>query len=128
MDLLIDTHLILWAAGSPGRLPHEAKILIQNEENTLRFSVASIWEIAIKANLGRSDFKVEPRILRRGLLENGWLELSITSEHVVAIDALPNIHKDPFDRLLVAQANEEGLLLVTSDAVLAEYSGPIRKI
>ena len=128
MDLLIDTHLILWAAGLPSRLPREARALMQNEENTLRFSAASIWEIAIKANLGRSDFKVEPRILRRGLLENGWLELPITSEHVVAIDALPNIHKDPFDRLLVAQANEEGLLLVTSDATLAEYSGPIRKI
>ena len=128
MDLLIDTHLILWAAGSPSRLSHKARVLIQNEENTLRFSAASIWEIAIKASLGRSDFRVEPRILRRGLLENGWLELPITSEHVVAIDALPNIHKDPFDRLLVAQASEEGLLLITSDAALAEYSGPIRKV
>ena len=128
MKLLLDTHLLLWAAGDPDRLSGEARALINAPDSTLFFSVASIWEIAIKRGLGRQDFQVEPRVLRRGLLDNGYSELMIDSEHAVSIDILPNIHKDPFDRLLVAQAIVEGVTLLTSDDRVFAYGGPIRKV
>lgn len=92
------------------------------------FSAASLWEIAIKRGLGRDDFQVEPRLLRRGLLDNGYTELAITSQRAVSIDSLPNLQKDPFDRLLLAQALTEGITLLTSDARLALYPGLIRKV
>ena len=92
------------------------------------FSAASLWEIAIKKTLGRADFSVEPRVFRQGLLDNGYIELPITSAHAVNIDGLPPLHKDPFDRLLLAQALWESVLLVTADARLAEYPGPIRLV
>ncbi len=91
------------------------------------FSSASMWEIAIKNLLGRPDFRVNARLLRRGLLDNGYLELPITSEHVVAIDGLPPLHKDPFDRLLIAQSLVEGITLLTSDPVVNRYPAPIRR-
>jgi PIN domain nuclease of toxin-antitoxin system len=94
----------------------------------LLFSPASLWEVAIKRGLGRDDFAVDPRLLRRGLLDNGYYELPITSEHAVAIDGLPAIHKNPFDRMLVAQATVEGIVLLTVDDVVARYPGPIRKL
>ena len=128
MKLLLDTHLLLWAAGEPGRLPARARALIKDSANELIFSAASLWEIAIKRRLGRDDFRVDPRLLRRGLLDNSYCELPITSEHAVAIDSLPPIHKDPFDRILVAQATVEGLTLLTVDPVVAQYRGPIRKV
>lgn len=128
MKLLLDTHLLLWAAGDPGRLSAEARALIGAADSELFFSVASIWEIAIKRGLGRDDFQVEVRVLRRGLLDNGYSELAIVSEHAVAIDTLPNIHKDPFDRLLVAQSMVEGITLLTSDDRVFQYGGPIRKV
>ncbi len=127
MKLLLDTHLLLWAAGTPKRVPAAARRLIEEVENTLLFSAASLWEITIKRGLGREDFQVDPRVLRRGLLDNGYEELPITSEHAVFIDSLPDLHKDPFDRILVAQATVEGITLLTSDAVIAQYPGPIRK-
>jgi PIN domain nuclease of toxin-antitoxin system len=126
--MLLDTHLLLWAAGQPARLPAAARRLLNDPANELLFSAASIWEIAIKKTLGRDDLKVEPRLLRRGLLDNGWSELPITSQHAVGIDALPPLHKDPFDRLLLAQALSEGITLLTSDAKLARYGGPVRKV
>lgn len=128
MKFLLDTHLLLWAAGHPNRLSAAARKLIDNPLNELSFSAASIWEVAIKRGLGRSDFQADPRLLRRGLLDNGYNELPILSEHVVAIDSLPPIHKDPFDRLLVAQAGVAGITLLTSDAVMAHYPGPIRAV
>lgn len=108
MKLLLDTHLLLWVAGQPDRLSQAARQFIEDKENELLFSTASLWEVVIKRGLGRDDFKVDPRLLRRGLLDNGYGELTISSEHVVAIDTLPPIHKDPFDRVLVAQALVEG--------------------
>ncbi|AMP05409.1 type II toxin-antitoxin system VapC family toxin [Collimonas pratensis] len=126
MKLLLDTHLLLWAAGTPDRLSAPALALIGSQENELFFSAASLWEIAIKRGLGRSDFQVDARLLRRGLLDNGYSELVIDSEHAVAIDSLPPIHKDPFDRILVAQATVEGILLLTVDSLVAQYPGPIR--
>lgn len=128
MKLLLDTHLLLWVAGQPDRLSQAARELIEDKENDLIFSAASLWEVVIKRGLGRDDFKVDPRLLRRGLLDNGYGELPIGSEHVVAIDTLPPIHKDPFDRVLVAQALVEGITLLTTDAVVAGYPAPVRVV
>ena len=106
----------------------EAARLIEDEANMLLFSAASLWEVAIKSGLGRDDFRVDARLLRRGLLDNGYEELPILSAHAVMVDALPEIHKDPFDRMLVAQAQYEGVTLLTSDAVVARYPGPVRLV
>nr|WP_281354589.1 type II toxin-antitoxin system VapC family toxin [Pseudomonas akapageensis] len=126
--MLLDTHMLLWAAGDPERLSLDARELIGAPENDLFFSAASLWEIAIKHGLGRDDFQVNARVLRRGLLDNGYKELPIGSDHAVAIDSLPPIHKDPFDRILVAQATVEGITLLTADALVAQYPGPVRKV
>jgi PIN domain nuclease of toxin-antitoxin system len=128
MKLLLDTHLLLWASGQPDKLSRPARKLLDDPESELLFSAASLWEIAIKNTLGRSDLKVEPRVLRRALLDNGYTELPVTSEHTVSIDTLPPIHKDPFDRLLVAQALTEGITLLTTDTQLVRYRGPVRKV
>jgi PIN domain nuclease of toxin-antitoxin system len=128
MKLLLDTHLLLWAAHKPERLSKTARALIASPENELLFSAASFWEIAIKQGLRRPDFRVDTRLLFRGLLDNGYTELPITSEHAMRLDLLPPGHKDPFDRLLVAQALAEGITLLTSDRKLAAYEGPIRKV
>lgn len=123
MKLLLDTHLLLWVAGEPKRLSSSARNYLDDPENELIFSSASIWEIIIKKALGRNDFRVDPRLLRRGLLDNGYTELAITSEHTLTIDYLPAIHKDPFDRIMIAQSMKEGIMLLTSDPIVAEYAG-----
>lgn len=128
MKLLLDTHLLLWAANEPKRLPKAARTLIEDLGNELLFSAASIWEIMIKSSLGREDFRVDARLLRRGLLDNDYTELPITSEHVINLEHLPATHKDPFDRILVAQATAEGITLLTNNRRLANYPGPIRKV
>lgn len=128
MKYLLDTHLLLWAAGLPDKLSAEARELLGDADNALLFSAASLWEITIKRSIGREDFKVDARILRRGLLDNGYEELPIASAHAVGLDTLPAIHKDPFDRILVAQAQIEGLTLLTSDEQVARYPGAIRRI
>jgi PIN domain nuclease of toxin-antitoxin system len=125
MRLLLDTQLLLWLARDTDKLSTEARALIGSEANELFFSPVSIWEVAIKSGLGRGDFKVEPRDFRRGLLDNGYRELPITSEHAVAVLDLPTRHKDPFDRMLLAQAITERLTLTTADKVLADYPGPV---
>ncbi|HEV2300685.1 MAG TPA: type II toxin-antitoxin system VapC family toxin [Stellaceae bacterium] len=127
MRLLIDTHLLLWAAGQSARLSPQARRLIEDPENELLFSAASLWEIAIKARLGRPDFRADATQLRRGLLNNGYRELAITGEHAVAVSGLPAIHKDPFDRLLIAQTMVEGITLLTSDAVMAQYPAAVQQ-
>ncbi|UDM52413.1 type II toxin-antitoxin system VapC family toxin [Cupriavidus sp. MP-37] len=128
MKLLLDTHLLLWMALTPERLSPDAQALLNADDTVLVFSPASLWEIAIKQGLGRADFQINARVFRRGLLDNGYSELPIRSDHAVAIDCLPPIHKDPFDRLLVAQATVEGLTLLTSDQLVAQYPGPIRLV
>ncbi len=128
MKLLLDTYLLLWAAGEPDRLSNAARELIEATDNELIFSTASLWEIVIKRGLGREDFQVDARLLRRGLLDNGYGELPIGSEHVVAIDTLPPLHKDPFDRVLIAQALVEGITLVTTDETVARYPAPVRVV
>jgi PIN domain nuclease of toxin-antitoxin system len=128
VKLLLDTQILLWAAGQPERLSDAARRQISNPKNELLFSAASLWEITIKKSLGREDFSVEPRLLRRGLLDNGYAELPITGDHALGIDALPHLHKDPFDRILLAQAFSEGITLITADEQLARYPGPVRKV
>ncbi|PWR25714.1 type II toxin-antitoxin system VapC family toxin [Zavarzinia aquatilis] len=128
MRLLLDTHLLLWAASAPDRLAPAVVDLLEDGNNSPVFSAASLWEVTIKRGLGRADFTVDPRLLRRGLIDNGYAELAITSEHAVAVDGLPPLHKDPFDRILVAQAQVEELLLLTADAAIARYPGPIRLV
>jgi len=128
MKLLLDTHVLLWAASDPAKLSSEARRWIGNPEHELLFSTASLWEVVIKRSLARADFKVDVRILRRGLLDNDYSELPILSDHVVAIESLPPIHRDPFDRVLVAQATVEGITLLTTDAVVARYPGPIQVV
>lgn len=127
MKLLLDTHLLLWAAAGSG-LPQTAEDLLLDPGNTPLFSAASIWEVAIKAGLGRADFKADPSLLRRGLLDNGYEELAVTGGHAAAVGRLPALHKDPFDRMLVAQAVAEGVMLVTADELVASYPGPILRV
>jgi PIN domain nuclease of toxin-antitoxin system len=126
MKLLLDTQLLLWAAGHPDRIPRSAATMIEDATNELLFSAASLWEITIKTGLNRDDFRVEPRLLRRGLLDNEYRELPITGEHALAIESLPLLHRDPFDRMLVAQATVEGVLLLTMDPTVGRYPGPVR--
>lgn len=127
MKLLLDTHLLLWAASEPEKLPPAALSEIENDDNELIFSAASLWEIAIKRGLGRADFTVDARLLRRGLIDNGYFELSITSEHVIALEGLAPIHKDPFDRILIAQSIVEGITLLTVDNLVSQYPAPVRR-
>lgn len=128
MKLLLDTHLLLWAAGEPARLPEAARAQIEDASNDLLFSAASLWEAAIKRGLGRADFQVDVRRLRRGLLDNGYLELPILSAHAVAVDTLPMLHRDPFDRILIAQAMVEGVGFLTADRALAGYGEPVQVV
>jgi|LauGreDrversion4_2_1035121.scaffolds.fasta_scaffold138516_2 PIN domain nuclease of toxin-antitoxin system len=126
MRLLLDTHLLVWAMGSPQRLPTGLAAMLEDPSNTPVFSVASLWELVIKRSLGRPDFRVEPALLRRTLLDGGWQELTIEAQHALAVATLPPLHRDPFDRLLLAQATADGLLLITADQQLAQYPGPVR--
>jgi PIN domain nuclease of toxin-antitoxin system len=126
--LLLDTHLLLWAAGRPDLLSDAARVLLDDPNNELTFSAASLWEVTIKRRLGRDDFTVDPRLLRRGLLDNGYNELAITSDHAIAVDLLPPIHEDPFDRILIAQSMVEAITLLTADPVVARYPGPVRRV
>lgn len=123
MKLLLDTHILLWAAA--GTLSPKAKKLVADHDNDLYFSPISIWEIGIKKSLGRSDFIVDPDILYRGLLDNLYAELPVSATHALVAANLPPIHKDPFDRMLLAQAKCEGMALLTSDAILGDYKGPV---
>jgi len=128
LKLLLDTHLLLWAANEPEKLSAKAVSLMSNPEHQLFFSAASIWEIAIKNSLGRADFFVDGRLLTRGLLDSDYAELAITSAHAAFVENLPSIHKDPFDRILVAQATVEGFTLLTADGIVAKYPGPIELV
>ena len=128
MKLLLDTHIVLWAAGQPEKLSESARALITTPENVLFFSAASMWEIVIKRGLGREDFKVNPRRLRKMLVAHGYTELSVTTEHALTVETLPLLHKDPFDRLLVAQARTEGMLLLTVDASVSQYQESVLSV
>ena len=128
MKLLLDTQLLLWAAGQPDRLSAAARRQLSNRSSELYFSAASIWEISIKNSLRRDDLHADPRVLRRGLLDNGYIELPINGQHAANVDSFPPLHKDPFDHLLLAQALTEGITLLTTDTQLARYKGPVKKV
>ena len=128
MQLLLDTHLLVWAMGEPERLDPALVRLLEDPMNTPVFSVASLWELVIKRGLDRPDFQLEPPVLRQALLEAGWRELPVEAHHVLAVGQLPGLHRDPFDRLLLAQAQVDGLLLITADQQLAQYPGPVRRM
>ena len=115
MQLLLDTHLLVWVMGSPERLPVGLAAMLEDPFNTGVFSVASLWELVIKQALGRPDFDVQPALLRRSLLDGGWQER-------------PPLHRNPFDHLLLAQASAEGLLLNFAVEQLATYPGPVREM
>ncbi len=125
---LLDTQVLLWAASEPQRLPAAIRTRLDSPAIDLMYSTASLWEVAIKRSLGREDFRVEPRRLRTGLLDNGYQELPIRGEHALTVDLLPPLHRDPFDRMLLAQAHVEGATLLTADRLLAQYPGPIERI
>lgn len=128
MRLLLDSHILVWLAAMSAKLPAQARPFVEDTDNTLFFSAASIWELFVKHALGREDIPVHPRVLHRALLDNGFQEIPVTSDHAFALEALPPIHKDPFDRILIAQATSEGMLLLTSDETIARYNGPIRLV
>lgn len=128
MNLLLDTHLLLWAAFRPGRLSRDAAVMIADPANSLWFSAASIWEVAIKRALDRPDFRVDPGVLRAGLLANGYAELPIAGRHCLGLSGMPALHADPFDRILIAQALAEGMMLLTADSRVSAYPGPIRPV
>ena len=128
MRLLLDTHLLLWAAGPSPRLSSQARRLIEDPGNELLASAASLWEIAIKSALRRPNFPVNASLFRRNLLNNGYEELAVTGEHAVAVANLPPLHRDPFDRILVAQSVVEGITLLTTDPLVAQYPAPVRRV
>ncbi len=123
--ILLDTHLLLWAAAQPALLPETARNLLEDGTAEMLFSAASIWEVAIKSGLGRADFQVDAEAFRVGLLAAGYREVPISAQHAAAAGRLPMLHKDPFDRLLIAQAGVERLTLLTVDRVVAQYRGPL---
>src|SRR5262245_56659349 len=125
MRYLLDTHFLLWTAEESHRLPKAVIELLENDENEFLFSVASIWEVAIKVGR-RPNFEITAGLLRRFLLEYGFKELIVTGDHATAVEALPSFHKDPFDRILIAQAFSEGLILLTVDKTVARYGGLIQ--
>lgn len=128
MRLLLDTHLLLWAAGQVEKLSSTALALLSDTDNELLFSSASLWEITIKKGLGRSDFRADPRRLWRMLLAHGYQELPVAGVHAIAVERLPTLHKDPFDRILIAQAREEGLILLTVDESVIAYGEGILRV
>jgi PIN domain nuclease of toxin-antitoxin system len=126
--LLLDTHLLLWAAASSARLPREAREILQDDSNDVYYSAASIWEIAIKSSLRRKDFRVDLTQLLGVLPEMGLVELPVTAVHAAGVTELPLIQRDPFDRLLIAQSIAEPLTLLTNDALLDRYRAGARVV
>ena len=128
MPYLLDTHLLIWSAVKPEKLPRKSRDIIEDATSDIVFSAVSIWEAAIKASLSKPSFQIDLRRLRQGLLDNSIPELDVTGDHGMAVQGLPHIHGDPFDRLLIAQAMVEGMTLLTSDRVLGRYPGPIEVV
>ncbi len=128
MKFLLDTHVILWAAARPERIPPATRQVLTEPTTRLYFSAASVWEISIKLRLNRADFRVDLRKLVAELIRQGYEEIPIRSHHALPVEHLPLLHGDPFDRLLIAQAIVENLTLLTGDATVASYPGPIQLI
>jgi PIN domain nuclease of toxin-antitoxin system len=126
--LLLDTHVLLWAAAASQRLSLEVRELLEDGANEVFYSAANLWEIAIKATLGRKDFRVDPALLEAALPAMGLVELPITGAHAIGVARLPRLHRDPFDRLLLSQTLTERLTLLTHDRVLTRYGPHVRLV
>lgn len=125
MNLLIDTHLLIWAGIDRALLPRRASVVMGDPQVTLWFSIVSVWEVAIKRALKKPDFVCDPGPFRAGLLASGYSEVAVEGRHCLALATLPALHGDPFDRMLVSQAAAEGMTLLTADRRLAAYGGPV---
>jgi PIN domain nuclease of toxin-antitoxin system len=128
VNVLLDTHVALWAITDSPKLPQKARDLIQSPKTNVWISTASVWEIAIKHSLGRGDMPVSSQDAVHYFRESGYRFLAIEPEHVVAVEELAPHHQDPFDRILVAQALAEPMRLITRDPLVALYSDTIIKI
>jgi PIN domain nuclease of toxin-antitoxin system len=126
MKILVDTHMLVWLAAATARLPLAAREIIEDPDNEIFFSSASIWELTIKHSLGKGEIPVHPRVLHTALAAHDFQEIAITSLHGLAAGSLPPIHKDPFDRIMIAQSIAEDCILITSDRMLARYDAPVR--
>jgi PIN domain nuclease of toxin-antitoxin system len=122
LRLLLDTHVLLWALIEPKRLNAEFQTLLEDPDNEVLFSAASVWEMSIKAALGRADFQVAPATIVEAAQATGFIELPVRAAAALKVAGLPHHHRDPFDRLLVAQAMTEPAVLYTADAQLRAYS------
>jgi PIN domain nuclease of toxin-antitoxin system len=125
---LLDTHLLIWLALGDSKLPQEVADLHEDPESELYFSVVSVWETAIKQVLGRKDFQVDAGLLRADLLNEGYAEIVVESRHALEVRNLPHLHRDPFDRMLIAQSRVEGLVLLTSDENICKYHGTVKRV
>ena len=125
---LLDTHVLLWVAQDSPSLSAGARDILGNSKHDILISVANIWEVVIKSGLGRRDFAVDPVRLREQAIRAGFGELPIRAQHVLEVRGLPQVHSDPFDRILLAQARVEELILLTSDQKLLEYGSPARRV
>lgn len=123
---LLDTRLLLWAAVDSPRLPARARSVLEDPAAEVSFSVVSLWEIVIKLGLGRPDFQVDVAALRANARLSGLDEVPVYGEHLLAVKDLPPLHQDPFDRLLIAQARHEGLLLLSVDSRVLAYGDAVR--
>ncbi len=128
MKLLLDSQLLVWGASTPAYLPEAAARLLEDGNHELWFSAASIWELAVKSSRRKRGFDLDAAGLRADLLDSGYSEISVDGRHGIASAALPWLHRDPFDRILLAQAIVEGMLLLTADTLLARYPGPVRQV
>lgn len=126
MKYLLDTHFLIWIPAADRRVPASLLSLLSDADNDFLFSTASLWEIAIKHTTRRADFPFEVRGIRTRLISAGYEELPVLGEHALVVESLRAIHKDPFDRMLIAQAIAEGIVLLTADHVLAKYGRPVR--
>lgn len=121
MNYLLDTHILLWTLVDPDKVPRPMRRIVEDTRNRVWFSAASIWEIAIKHSLAKAAFAVQPATIWRAARETGIEELAVTAEHAVGVAALAWLHRDPFDRLLVAQARSAGMKLLSVDPKVNAY-------
>jgi len=128
MRVLLDTHILLWALAEPRRLDRETRATIESSDTEVLFSPASIWEIAIKSGLGRSDFAFDAEEIAQAALDTGFTEISVRAKAAALVARLPLLHRDPFDRVLVAQAIVEPAILYTADQQLVPYLDLVRRV
>ncbi len=128
MKLLFDTHLLLWAITDDGRLSASARALMADPANECLYSAASVWEVAIKNGLPKRSLGIPAEAFRREVEAAGFRPLAVSPAHAAAVESLPHLHEDPFDRILLAQARAEDCTLLTSDSILPSYGEPVRKV